>query len=60
LTKITGAVALDDSVPTRIHAAITQQQDASERLTAWIQFAIVLFFATLYSVAPKTYSGNLM
>lgn len=60
LTKMTGAVALDHSVPTRIHAAITQQQDASERLTAWIQFAIVLFFATLYSVAPKTYSGNLM
>lgn len=49
-----------DSVPSRIRAAIEQQQDDSERLTAWIQLGIVLFFAVLYSVAPKTYTGNLM
>jgi adenylate cyclase len=54
------ASATGDGVPSRIHAAIAQQQDASERLTAWIQFGIVLFFAVLYSAAPKTYTGNLM
>ncbi|MBE9555571.1 MAG: adenylate/guanylate cyclase domain-containing protein [Proteobacteria bacterium] len=51
---------MGDGVPSRIQAVIAQQQDASERLTAWIQFGIVLFFAVLYSVAPKTYTGDLM
>lgn len=60
ITRWASAGAIDDSVPTRIHAAIEQQQDDSERLTAWIQLAIVLFFATLYAVAPKTYGGNLL
>ena len=54
------AGAMGDSVPSRIRAAIAAQQDDSERLTAWIQLGIVLFFAALYSVAPKTYTGNLM
>jgi len=49
-----------DSVPLRIRDAIKRQQDDSERLTAWIQLGIVLFFAALYSAAPKTYTGNLM
>lgn len=48
------------AMPERIRAAIEAQQDESERLTAWIQFGIVLFFAALYSVAPKTYDGDLM
>jgi adenylate cyclase len=60
LPKWVGAFATGDSVPLRIRVAIEQQQDASERLTAWIQLGIVLFFAVLYSVAPKTYTGNLM
>jgi len=49
-----------ESVPARVRVAIERQQDASERLTAWIQLGIVLFFGTLYAVAPKTYSGNWM
>lgn len=56
----TGLGAMGDGVPPRIRAVIAQQQDASERMTAWIQLGIVLFFAVLYSVAPKTYTGNLM
>lgn len=56
----TGLGAMGDGVPPRIRAVIAQQQDASERMTAWIQLGIVLFFAALYSVAPKTYTGNLM
>ncbi|MCK4866693.1 MAG: adenylate/guanylate cyclase domain-containing protein, partial [Alphaproteobacteria bacterium] len=60
LAKRVGLGAMGDGVPSRIQAVIAQQQDASERLTAWIQFGIVLFFAVLYSVAPKTYTGDLM
>lgn len=47
-------------LPARVHAAIKEQQDASERLTAWVQFAIVMFFATLYAITPKTYAGDWM
>lgn len=50
----------DRAMPERIRAAIAIQQDASERLTAWIQLGIVMFFTVLYAVAPKTYSGDLM
>ncbi len=60
IARWAGAGATGDSVPSRIRAVIEQQQDDSERLTAWIQLGIVLFFAVLYSVAPKTYTGNLM
>lgn len=47
-------------VPLRVRVAIKRQQDDSERLAAWIQLGIVLFFAALYSAAPKTYTGNLI
>lgn len=56
----TRSKSVGEAVPARIRAAIERQQDDSERLTAWIQLGIVLFFALLYWVAPKTYSGNLM
>jgi adenylate cyclase len=54
------AAAADASVPARVRVAIERQQDESERLTAWIQLAIVIFFGILYAVSPKTYSGDLM
>jgi adenylate cyclase len=60
IARWASAGATGDSLPSRIRAVIEQQQDDSERLTAWIQLGIVLFFAGLYSVAPKTYSGNLL
>ncbi len=48
------------AMPERVRVAIQRQQDFSERLAAWIQFGIVVFFAVLYMVAPKTYRGELM
>ncbi len=47
-----------DSLPARVREAIRQQQDASERLTGWIQLAVVLLFGTLWAVSPKTASGT--
>ncbi|MFQ5955925.1 MAG: adenylate/guanylate cyclase domain-containing protein [Kiloniellales bacterium] len=42
-------------VPERITGAIRDQQDASERLIGWIQLSVVLTFATLYAISPKTF-----
>ena len=33
---------------TRVQAAITAQQDASERLIGWFQLAVVVIFGLLY------------
>ncbi|UCH74798.1 MAG: adenylate/guanylate cyclase domain-containing protein [Rhodospirillales bacterium] len=49
-----------DQVPLRVRAAIEKQQDDSERLAALVQLGIVVFFAALYAVAPKTYTGDWM
>ena len=54
------APAPSEDLPLRVRAAIEQEQDASERLAAWVQFGIVLFFGALYAVAPKTYTGDWM
>lgn len=48
------------ALPARVSTAIVRQQDASERLAAWVQFGVVVFFAVLYAVAPKTYAGDWM
>ena len=42
------------SLPEKVRAAIEAQQDSSERLIGWIQIAILVVFAVLYSAAPKT------
>ncbi len=42
------------AVPDRVRVAISEQQDASERLIAWIQFGIVVTFGILYAISPKT------
>jgi adenylate cyclase len=60
LTGRVKAPAPSEDLPSRVRAAIEQQQDASERLAAWVQFGIVLFFGILYAVAPKTYTGDWM
>ena len=52
--------APSEDLPLRVRTAIAQQQDASERLAAWVQFGIVLFFSVLYAVTPKTYAGDWM
>ena len=53
-TLIPGGRTDDLALPPRALAAVRAQQDASERLIGWIQLGIVLTFATLYAVAPKT------
>jgi adenylate cyclase len=40
----------------RVQEAVRRQQDASERLIAWTQLAVVLTFGTLYAISPKTSS----
>jgi adenylate cyclase len=55
--KITNFVfgePLPDYIPDRINRSITEHSIASEILIGWIQIILVLFFATLYTVAPKT------
>ncbi len=42
-------------LPERVRAAIQSQGDATERLIGWIQLAVVLTFATLYAISPKTF-----
>ena len=41
-------------MPARVRLAIAEQQDRSERLIGWLQLAILLFFALLYAISPKT------
>ncbi len=45
-------------LPERIASAIREQQDASERLIGWIQLSVVLTFATLYAISPKTFAAT--
>jgi len=46
------------SLPPRVQAAIRAQQDQSERLTGWIQLAVVLLFALLWAISPKMTTGG--
>lgn len=46
------------SVPQRVHTAIEEQQNISEKLVGWIQLAVVLTFGTLYTVSPKTFNPD--
>jgi adenylate cyclase len=45
-------------LPERVRDAIQSQGDATERLIGWIQLAVVLTFATLYAVSPKTFPAE--
>jgi adenylate cyclase len=45
---------LRGDMSTRVLDAIHRQQDASERLIAWAQLAIVSTFGILYALSPKT------
>lgn len=37
----------------RLHLAIAEQEDRSERLVGWFQLSIVVTFAILFAIAPK-------
>ncbi|MDD9915598.1 MAG: hypothetical protein OXT01_13170 [Rhodospirillaceae bacterium] len=54
LSKLIGGNASDGDVPDRVRLAIAEQQDAAERLIAWIQFGIIETFGSLYPISPKT------
>ncbi|WP_417769821.1 adenylate/guanylate cyclase domain-containing protein [Stappia sp.] len=40
-------------VPLRVRAEISARETQAERLIGWVQLAMVLFFAMLYSLAPR-------
>jgi adenylate cyclase len=46
-------------LPERVRAAIARQQVNAEILIGWTQFALVLFFLALYTIAPKPADGTL-
>jgi len=48
-----------EDLPERVVQRIRSQQDASEILIGWIQLAIVAVFATLYTLAPKTFAADM-
>jgi len=45
-------------LPARVQAAISAQQDASERLIGWFQLAVVVIFGLLYAASPKTFAAD--
>jgi adenylate cyclase len=45
-------------LPERVREAIQSQGDATERLIGWIQLTVVLIFATLYAISPKTFPAE--
>lgn len=47
-----------DQVPARVKAEVAQRESEAERLIGWIQLAMVLFFAALYSLAPRAEGGG--
>lgn len=46
------------ALPGRVRATIRQHEDRSERLIGWIQLGVVLIFAALYFVSPKTFDAQ--
>jgi adenylate cyclase len=45
-------------LPVRVQAAIRAHEDGTERLIGWIQLGVVLTFAALYFVSPKTFAEH--
>ncbi|MHA1113411.1 MAG: adenylate/guanylate cyclase domain-containing protein [Alphaproteobacteria bacterium] len=58
LKAVAAAWRSSPDLPLRVRETIARQQAASEVLIGWIQFGIVATFATLYAVAPKTFSDD--
>ncbi|MBA5776406.1 adenylate/guanylate cyclase domain-containing protein [Stappia sp. F7233] len=42
-----------DGIPARVRNEIAEREAAAERLIGWVQLGVVVFFATLYSIAPR-------
>jgi adenylate cyclase len=45
-------------LPVRVQATIREHEDRAERLIGWIQLVVVLTFATLYFLSPKTFAAH--
>ncbi|WP_428641345.1 adenylate/guanylate cyclase domain-containing protein [Roseibium sp.] len=43
----------ETGIPDRVRAEIRAREATSERLIGWIQLGLVLFFTTLYAIAPR-------
>lgn len=43
----------EEGIPARVRAEIDAREARAERLIGWVQLAMVLFFAALYSLAPR-------
>lgn len=46
------------ALPERVARAVREEQHRGEILVGWVQMVAVLTFATLYAVAPKTFSAD--
>lgn len=56
LTKI--VPGRSQQLPDRVRAAIRRQQALSEVIIGWIQLGVVVTFAILYTLAPKTFTKD--
>ncbi|MDA7948223.1 MAG: adenylate/guanylate cyclase domain-containing protein [Hyphomicrobiaceae bacterium] len=45
---------LSDGLPRRVQEDISRQQQEGEKLIGWVQLVLVVTFAALYGLAPKT------
>lgn len=43
----------ESGIPGRVRAEIRAREASSERLISWVQLGLVLFFSTLYAIAPR-------
>ncbi len=48
------------ALPRRVRDAIARHQESSEILIGWIQLGVLLLFAILYGVSPKTFDASRM
>lgn len=60
LKELIFGIAGEDALPARVQDHIRRAQDESEILIGWVQLAGVLFFALVYSIAPKTFDADIM
>lgn len=58
LAEFVFGARLDRRLPERVSHSIAEQQIKSEILIGWVQLTLVLFFGTLYTIAPKTSAGT--
>ncbi len=53
LNYIVNGGAPEQGIPERVRAEIRVREASSERLIGWVQLGLVLFFSTLYAIAPR-------